>query len=70
MIITLLKDLTEDCVDAVIVSTTSTAQDIENALRKMREQNEYYEWDDLLDCLPDDCVVYDKWSKLYDEVYY
>ena len=69
MNIVLLKDLAEDCVDAVIVTETSTAKDIELCLKRMRRDIEFPEWDDYVNCLPSDCVVYDKWGNL-EEVYY
>ena len=65
----LLKDLAEDCVDAVIISKTSTAKDIERNLKKMRRNIEFPEWDDYVNCLPKDCVLYDRWGNL-EEVYY
>lgn len=69
MNIVLLKDLSEGCVDAVIVTETSTAKDIERCLKRMRRDIEFPEWDDYVNCLPSDCVVYHKWGNL-EEVYY
>ena len=69
MNVVLLKDLSEDCVDAVIIAETSTAKDIERNLKKMRRNIEFPEWDDYVNCLPQDCVLYDKWGSL-EEVYY
>lgn len=69
MNVILLKDLSEDCVDAVIIAKTSTAKDIEQNLKKMRAEIEFPEWDDYVDCLPSDCVLYDRWGNL-EEVYY
>jgi hypothetical protein len=68
MKVILLKDLSEDCVDAVIVANTSTTEDIENAISKAKE-NPDYQWDDLLKSLPSDCILYDKWNDL-ETVYY
>ena len=73
MIVTLLKDLCEDCVDAVIVSEKSTATEIQLAIDKMKQELDKkdlsYCWEDLLDCMPDDCIVFDRWSDL-ESIYY
>ena len=69
MNVILLKDLCDGYTDAVIVAETSTAKDIDLALKKMRENNLYPEWDDYVNCLPKDCIVYDRWGSL-EEVYY
>lgn len=69
MRVILLKDLSEDCVDAVIITKTSTVKDIELAIKEMKENTLYPEWDDFVNCLPSGCVVYDKWEGL-EEVYY
>ena len=69
MNVILLKDLSEDCVDAVIIAKTSTAKDIEQNLKKMREEIEFPEWDDYVNCMPSDCVVYHRWGNI-EEVYY
>lgn len=68
MKVILLKDLAEDCVDAVIIASVSTTEDIEKAISKAKE-NPDYQWDDLLEVLPDDCMLYDKWNSL-EIVYY
>lgn len=64
----LLKDLSEDCVDGVIIAKVSTKEDIENAISHAKE-NPFYEWEDLLNALPNDCILYDKWNDL-EAVYY
>ena len=69
MNVILLKDLEENCADAVIVAETSTVNEIQLCIDRMKKDNNMYEWDDLLHCLPKDCVVYDRWSNLV-EVYY
>lgn len=69
MKVILLKDLDEGCVDAVIIASVSTTEDIENAISKAKENNPFYEWDDLLNALPNDCMLFDKWSNL-EEIYY
>jgi hypothetical protein len=67
MIVYFLKDTVEDCVDAVIIAETSTKEDIENAIDKSKEIPDYT-WEDLIEALPDDCVVYDRWNN--DVVWY
>lgn len=67
MIVYFLKDLCEDCIDAIIIAETSTKEDIEKAIEKSKQVDEY-QWDDLVEALPDDCTIYDKWSN--DIVYY
>lgn len=62
-----LKDLGEDCVDAVIIATTSTLEEIQDAIYKAKE-NDDYTWDDLVDALPDDCEIYNKWNS--EVIYY
>lgn len=63
-----LKDLAEGCVDAVIIAKTSTAEDIKEAIMKAKENPEY-KWEDLVNALPDDCEIVDKWSGI-EEIYY
>ena len=53
-----LRDLCEDTVDAVILYETSTVEEIQNCIDNMKESTPDYTWDDLVDCLPADCVVY------------
>lgn len=69
MKIVILKDKDEGCVDAVIVSNVSTTQDIENAIERARA-NPDYQWEDLLNELPKDCTVYDKWFGGLETIYY
>lgn len=62
-----LKDLDEGCVDAVVIAKTSTKEHIQDAIYKAR-QIENYTWNDIIECLPSDCQVYDKWN--CDTIYY
>ena len=62
-----LKDLSTGCVDALIIYEASSEEDIENAIIKAKEKD-FYAWEDLLDALPKDCKVFDKWS--YGSIYY
>lgn len=68
MSVIFLTDLSEDTVDAVIITETSTAEEVEVAIQKAKEDNEDYQWDDLINSLPEDCKVYDRWSN--EEIYY
>ena len=68
MAIYLLKDLEDNCADAVIIAKKSTKKDIEKAIKKAKKIDAYT-WDDIINALPSDCEIYDRWSNL-DEVYY
>ena len=67
MSIYFLKDLSEGCVDAVIIAKSSTKEDIENAISEAKK-NDGYIWDDIKENLPGDCEVHDRWSN--EEIYY
>lgn len=69
MRIVILKDMDEGSVDAVIVAQESTAQDIENAITRAKT-NPDYQWEDLINELPKDCIVYDTWHGGFNTVYY
>lgn len=61
----LLKDLCEDCVDAVIISKNDnmTAENIQKNIDKMKEQKEYdWQWEDIVESLPQDCEIYTRWQ--------
>lgn len=61
----LLKDWCEDCVDAVIVSKNDnmTAENIQKNIDKMKEQKEYdWQWEDIVESLPQDCEIYTRWQ--------
>lgn len=62
-----LKDMSENCVDAVIIATKSSKKEIEEAIVKSK-QNDDYTWDDIVKALPDDCEIYDRWNE--EEIYY
>ena len=62
-----IKDLEDNCVDAIIIAKTSTKEDIQNSIYKAKENNNYT-WDDLIKYLPSDCVIYDKWDS--EVIYY
>lgn len=60
-----LKDLSEDYIDAVIISKDDnvTAKDIQKNIDKMKEQNECdWQWEDIVNCLPQGCEFYDRWQ--------
>lgn len=69
MNIVLLKDLEENNVDAVILAKISTADEIQLCIDRMKKDNDMYDFEDLLNCLPKDCDVYHRWEIL-EEVYY
>ena len=56
-----LKDLAEDCIDAVIITETSTKKDIIDAIGRAK-QKEDYTWEDMINEFPNDCTVYDRWG--------
>lgn len=63
----LLKDLCEDCVDAVIVAKNDniTAEEIQNSIDKTKERcGGDWQWEDIVDGLPKDCEIYDRWGDL------
>ena len=62
-----LKDMCEDCVDAVIIATVSTKEEIEQAITEAK-QSDCYAWEDILNALPMDCEVYDRWGS--EVIYY
>lgn len=62
-----LKDMSEDCVDAVIIAKTSTKEEIENAIKSAKQIGNYT-WEDIIDALPYDCEIYDRWSS--ETIYY
>lgn len=67
MRIFLLKNLCEDCVDAVIISKgdNTTSQEIQKCIDKMKEDKFCdWQWDDIVNSLPQDCEIYDKWQDL------
>lgn len=67
MLVYFLKDMCDNTVDAVIMAETSTKEDIEKAIAKAKEQDDF-QWDDLVNALPNDCSIYDRWS--HSIVYY
>ena len=56
-----LKDMSEDCVDAVIIAKKSTKEEIGNAIIEAKKID-CYSWDDILNSLPSDCQIYDRWN--------
>ena len=63
-----LKDLADGSTDAVIIAKASTAEEIAEAIKKTKKKDNY-EWDDIVDALPEDCEIYDKWSDV-ENIYY
>ena len=52
-----LKDLEENSVDGVIIAKKSSVEDIQEAIDKVKEEVEYYDWEDIEQALPDDCKL-------------
>ena len=63
-----LRDISEDCIDAVIIATTSTKKEIEDAINKAKLNDDSYTWDDIVAALPKDCEIFDRWNE--EEIYY
>lgn len=66
--VTMLKDFDTAEIDAIIISTVTTADEIDDIIREAKEIKEYlaerdgkypegFNFDDLKKCLPDDCEV-------------
>lgn len=65
MIITILNDLETGETDAVIVSETSSSEEIQTCINNAKAEKEYeWQFDDLVNSLPGDCVIYTKWAGL------
>ena len=62
--ITIIRNLFNDAVCAVIKTETTTAQEIEEIIAKVKEEKSDADYYDLLDALPSDCVSLD-----YEELY-
>lgn len=67
MQVVFLQDMLEASIDAVIIATTSGKEDIQKAINEAK-RIECYTMDDIVQALPKDCRVYDKWSN--EIVYY
>ena len=52
-----LKDLEENSIDGVIIAEKSSVEDIQEAIDKVKENVEYYDWEDIEQALPDDCKL-------------
>lgn len=56
-----LNEASDDYIDAVIIAQVSTRQQIEDAISKAKEV-ENYTWEDIVNSLPSDCEIHDRWS--------
>ena len=54
----LLKDLSSDRVDAVIMTQTTTADEIQRIIDEVKADKPEWEVDDVYDVLPGDCQIY------------
>lgn len=69
----LLKDLCEDCVDAVIISKNDniTAKEIQENIDKMKQEKKYdWQWEDIEESLPENCEIYSRWQDLEETITY
>lgn len=69
----LLKDLCEDCVDAVIISKNDniTAKEIQENIDKMKQEKKYdWQWEDIEESLPENCEIYRRWQDLEETITY
>jgi uncharacterized Zn finger protein len=66
--VTMLKDFDTAEIDAIIISTVTTADEIDDIIREAKEIKEYlaerdgkysegFNFDDLRECLPEDCEI-------------
>lgn len=62
----LLTDVSEETVDAIFISKTTTVEEIETSIQRIREtKDDDYQLEDLLEGLPDDVEVISDISKIY-----
>ena len=66
MNIIVLKDMSLDMVDAVIVSEKTTKDDVQRIIDKTKSRNVY----DIENLLPNDCQIVDRWNVKWNEVWY
>jgi len=60
--IILLKSLSNDDVNVIIISETTSGDDIQKIIDEVKAENEEWQCDDVLDRLPDDCKAYTTWG--------
>ena len=60
--IILLKSLSDDDVNAIIISETTSGDDIQKIIDEVKAENEEWQCDDILNRLPCDCKVYVTWG--------
>lgn len=73
MKIFLLKDLCEYYVDAVIISKNDniTAQEIQENIDKMKQEHECdWQWEDIVESLPQGCEIYTRWQENLETITY
>ena len=71
MIITILNDLETGETDAVIVSETSSSEEIQTCINNAKaEKEDDWQFEDLVDSLPEDCHIYTQWGKKLNIVTY
>ena len=69
--IILLRDNDTCDVDAVIITETSTSEDVTKTIEKVKAENrDSWGLDDILEALPKDCKAYSRYDGGLEESYY
>lgn len=68
--ILVLKDTCDCSVDAVVVTKTSTQEDVQNAIDEVKSTIECLDFYDIERALPRDCKVYKNWESGFKTVWY
>ena len=61
----LLRDMSNRSVDGIIISQSSTKQDIEDAIyaaKEIAEECGEYTWNTIIEKLPKDCEIFDAYD--------
>ena len=66
----LLRDSMSSGVDAVILTRETTVDDVQEIIYNVKENNDEWQFDDIVDALPGDCDVYAAWSNDFNNVWY
>lgn len=52
-----LKDLEENSIDGVILTTKHSMEDIQEIIENVKAENNLYSWEDIEQTLPEDCKL-------------
>lgn len=69
MNIILLRDMVEDTVDAVIITETSTKEEVQIAIEKVKSDSDW-QFEDIVNNLPEDCSIYTVWGSDIEHIWY